>query len=79
MKMLDNLCIYAMIRAGKVKDRLEEFVTSQEGVSNVVATIVILMIVVIILGIFWKSLQAWLQPMIDRIFGEKFGTTLEPV
>lgn len=70
MKMLDNLYIYAMIRAGKVKDKLEEFVTSEEGVSNVVATILILLIVVLLIGMFWNTLKGWVTELMTRIMGE---------
>ena len=46
MKMLDKICINAMLRANVAKDKLESFLEEQDGVSNVVATLLILVIVV---------------------------------
>ena len=51
MKMLDKICINAMLRANVAKDKLESFLEEQDGVSNVVATLLILVIVVTILNI----------------------------
>ena len=51
MKMLDKICINAMLRANVAKDKLESFLEVQDGVSNVVATLLILVIVVIVVFI----------------------------
>lgn len=69
MGMLDRLVISAQNRMVRAQEEIKEFMTSERGVSNVVATIIILLIVVLIIGIFWDKLQTWLKGMMDTIFG----------
>lgn len=69
MGMLDRLVISAQNRMRRAQEEIKEFMTSERGVSNVVATIIILLIVVLIIGIFWDKLQTWLKGMMDTIFG----------
>ena len=68
MKMLDKICIGAMIRANMAKDKLESFLEEQDGVSNVVATLLILVIVVTLVTTFWGRLQEWTNKLMDIIF-----------
>ncbi len=70
MDMLDNLCIYVMLWGMKTRDKIEDFFKSQDGVSNVVATIIILLIVVLLIGVFWTRLQEWLKGIMDTIFSD---------
>lgn len=72
MKMLDSLCISAMVRMTAMKDKAKDFVKSQDGVSNVVATIIILLLVVMLIAVFWENLQEWISGMMDQIFGTTF-------
>ena len=72
MKMLDSLCIGAMVRMTAMKDKAKDFVKSQDGVSNVVATITILMLVVMLIAVFWENLQEWISGTMDQIFGTTF-------
>ena len=72
MKMLDSLCIGAMVRMTAMKDKAKDFVKSQDGVSNVVATIIILLLVVMLIAVFWENLQEWISGMMDQIFGTTF-------
>ena len=58
MKMLDKICINAMLRANVAKDKLESFLEEQDGVSNVVATLLILVIVVTLVTTFWGGLTS---------------------
>lgn len=74
MRKLDYFLIAAQNRALKVKEDIKNFYTGEEGVSNVVATIIILLIVVLLIGIFWGRLQTWLEGLMDQIFGSSFGT-----
>ncbi len=69
MNMVDNFVIAAQNGAYKAKKGVKNFFTSEKGVSNIVATIIILLIVVIIIGVFWDSLQTWLNGMMQQIFG----------
>lgn len=72
MEWMDNLYLYGMVRAEKVKDRVKDgarkFFSSQDGVSNVVATIIILLIVVILISAFWKQLRDWMEELMGKIF-----------
>lgn len=68
MKMLDKICISAMLRANAVKDKMESFLEEQDGVSNVVATLLILVIVVTLVTTFWGRLQDWTNKLMDSIF-----------
>lgn len=69
MHIVDMCLINAQTRMIKAKENVKEFFTSERGVSNVVATIIILLIVVLIIGVFWDRLQVWLDGMMDTIFG----------
>lgn len=75
MNTFDNFVISAQCRTVKARDDfkrgLREFFTGERGVSNVVATIIILLIVVLIIGVFWDNLQLWLKDMMETIFGYK--------
>ena len=68
MKMLDKICINAMLIANVAKDKLESFLEEQDGVSNVVATLLILVIVVTLVTTFWGRLQEWTNKLMDIIF-----------
>ena len=68
MKMLDKICINAMLRANVAKDKLESFLEEQDGVSNVVATLLILVIVVTLVTTFWGRLSEWTNKLMDIIF-----------
>lgn len=68
MKMLDKICINAMLRVNVAKDKLESFLEEQDGVSNVVATLLILVIVVTLVTTFWGRLQEWTNKLMDIIF-----------
>lgn len=39
----------------------------EKGVSNIVATVILILIVVLLAGIFWKQLSAWFQELWARI------------
>ena len=73
MRMLDKICINAMLRANVAKDKLESFLEEQDGVSNVVATLLILVIVVTLVTTFWGRLQEWTNKLMDIIFKTKIS------
>ena len=75
MKMLDKICIGTMIRANMAKDKVKEFLQKQDGVSNVVATIIILLIVVLLIGAFWDRLKEWINAIMDQIFGTSYNAS----
>ena len=73
MKMLDKICINAMLRANVAKDKLESFLKEQDGVSKVVATLLILVIVVTLVTTFWGRLSEWANGLMDIIFKTKIS------
>lgn len=75
MNTLDKLYLGAQIKAGVMKENFKKFMTEEHGVSNIVATIILLLIVVLLIGIFWNRLQDWLNTLMGKIFG--FGTDVE--
>ncbi|MCM1120917.1 MAG: hypothetical protein NC543_16345 [bacterium] len=72
MSALDRLYIGAQIKLMSARDRVKNFLASQDGVSNVVATIIVLLIVVLLIGIFWNRLKEWIGGIMDTIFGTQF-------
>lgn len=64
-----------MIRANMAKDKVKEFLQEQDGVSNVVATIIILLIVVLLIGAFWDRLKEWINAIMDQIFGTSYNAS----
>lgn len=73
MNTLDKLYVGAQIKAGIMKEKIKNFMSEQNGVSNVVSTIILLLIVVLIIGIFWDKLQEWLKGMMDTIFATEIN------
>ncbi|MCD7739078.1 MAG: hypothetical protein LUH58_08595 [Lachnospiraceae bacterium] len=75
MDALDRLYIGLMCRAYAAKQKVSDFMKSEMGVSNIVATIIILLIVVLIIGVFWSRLSGWLNDMMDNIFNYSPSTS----
>jgi len=75
MNMIDSLYLSVKNRAARAKDSFVEFMTAERGVSNVVATIVILLIVILLIGIFWGRLKTFIEGIMDKIFSSEFDTT----
>lgn len=68
MNHLDNALIGARVRMAKCKETIKDFFTSEMGVSNVVATIILLLIVVLLIAVFWDQLSAWMADIMSQIF-----------
>lgn len=68
MNVLDNMAVSAKAYLWKWKENIKNFFEEQHGVSNVVATIILVLIVVLIIGVFWEQLSAWLGDMMEIIF-----------
>lgn len=51
----------------KTKRLVNEFVENQSGVSNFVATIILILIVVLLCVIFWNYIQEWFTGIWERI------------
>jgi len=72
MNALDKVYIGICIRAARVRDDVKEFLSEQSGVSNVVATIIVLLITVLLIAAFWKQLKTWIGGLMGQIFGTSF-------
>lgn len=68
MSFLDNMTIRATGYMWKCKENIKRFFAEEHGVSNVVATIILVLIVVLIIGVFWENLSEWLNDMMEQIF-----------
>lgn len=72
MNVLDKGYIWLALKAGKMKESMKEFCLAQDGVANVVATIVVLLITVLLIAAFWTQLKAWVSNLMNTIFGTTF-------
>ncbi len=72
MNYLDDVLIGARIRMAKCKEDIKDFFTSEMGVSNVVATIILTLIVVLLIATFWEQLSAWIGGIMEKIFDHDF-------
>lgn len=72
MMWLDSLYLNVQSRLRMAGNKVREFLTSEHGVSNVVATIIVLLIVVLLIGVFWSRLKTWVGGIMDTIFGTGF-------
>lgn len=69
---LNRACVWARIRLCKAQEKAAEFLANQDGVSNVVATIVVLLITVLLIAAFWEQLKEWIDNIMDQIFSKQF-------
>ena len=72
MNTLDKMFVSAKVRAGKMKDAVKDFMTSEKGVSNVVATVILILIVVLLISFFWGQLQEMVKGWLKEITDVKF-------
>ncbi|MCR5676206.1 MAG: hypothetical protein K6G16_10910 [Lachnospiraceae bacterium] len=56
LQAMDNLMIGLKVRWNSFK---EEMKSDERGVSNIVATVILILIVVLLAGIFWDGLKEW--------------------
>lgn len=70
MNTLDKCYIAALCRMQKVKESVKEFYDNQSGVSNIVATIMILLIVLLLIGLLWPKLKTWVETLMGKAFDE---------
>lgn len=73
LTILDNAYIAAKNRihmaSNEIKEGWSEFVNNEEGVSAIVATILLILIVVLLAVIFWNSISEWLSQLWASITG----------
>lgn len=68
MNVLDNMAVGMKIHLWKCKENIKNFFAEEHGVSNVVATIILVLIVVLLIGIFWDGLKSWMTGIMAKIF-----------
>lgn len=66
MELLDNL--YFMART-RFLCFLNDFKENEMGVSSIVATVLLILVVVLLVSIFWGLISGWLADTWNRIIG----------
>ena len=74
LNTLDKLYIGAKIRMNNFVD---EFKKDQTGVSSIVATVLLILIVVLLISMFWKYLSKWFLELWKKITDVELPTTTE--
>lgn len=67
MRTLDRLYIGGKTRMAQFINGLK---MDESGVSSIVATVLLILIVVLLTAIFWDNLQKWFEDIWKRILGE---------
>lgn len=67
---LDRMCLRAKIRLMGFADSLKR---DETGVSALVATVLLLVIVVALAAVFWDAINEWFTATIEKIFGDASG------
>lgn len=75
MNKLDCLYLGVRLRLEKAGERIRNFFASQDGIENVVAAILTLLIVVVLIAVFWEQLSGWVGGIMDIIFKTKLPST----
>ena len=60
MELLNRLYISAQIR---MRNFAEEFKGDEKGVSSIIATVLLILIVLLLVSVFWKNLQNWFNTL----------------
>lgn len=69
--IVDNMYIGAKIRMDKF---ISEFKKEERGVSNFVATIILILIVVLLCALFYDKIKEWFETLWARITGDAMGS-----
>ena len=75
MVFFNTAYLYMQNRIRSSKERMSDFFKSEAGVGAIVATIILLLIVVVLVGIFFDRLSEWITGVLDDLFGEGESTT----
>lgn len=70
-KLLDSMYIGAKMR---FENFLEELRSDEAGVSSIVATVLLILIVILLVGIFWDKLQTYFSSLWDKVTGADVPT-----
>lgn len=64
LRTLDRLCIGAKLKMYQFCNNLRK---DESGVAAIVATVLLILIVVLLVGIFWDKLKVWFDEIWERI------------
>lgn len=67
LSYLDNLYIKAAI---KTRNFIDSFKNDERGVSAIVATVLLILIVVLLAAVFWKYISQWFEDTWTKITGK---------
>lgn len=67
LNTLDRFYIGAKIRMAKFAD---QFKKDETGVSSIVATVLLILIVVLLAALFWDKISQWFTDTWDKILGK---------
>ena len=74
MDFLNSAVIGAKIRMIKAKERFNEFMAAQDGVSNVVSTILIILVVIAAVAVLWNFLGPWIKSQLGKLNDVEYST-----
>lgn len=78
MNVLDNMAVGAQVYMWKCKEKIKDFFAEEHGVSNVVATVILVLVVVLLIAAFWGSLKTWMAQLWKKITEGSNGITGTP-
>ena len=67
LKTLDRFYIGAKIRMANFAD---QFKKDETGVSSIVATVLLILIVVLLAALFWDKISPWFNDTWEKILGQ---------
>lgn len=67
LKTLDHFYIGAKIRMANFAD---QFKKDETGVSSIVATVLLILIVVLLAALFWDKISQWFNDTWEKILGQ---------
>lgn len=67
LKTLDRFYIGAKIRMANFAD---QFKRDETGVSSIVATVLLILIVVLLAALFWDKISQWFNDTWEKILGQ---------
>lgn len=67
LKTLDRFYIGAKIRMANFAD---QFKKDETGVSSIVATVLLILIVVLLVALFWDKISQWFNDTWEKILGQ---------
>ncbi|MBQ3517167.1 MAG: hypothetical protein IJA29_08075 [Lachnospiraceae bacterium] len=60
MNFINSMVLGAKVRMLKAKEALKNVMTEEKGVSNIVATVLIIIVAVALVALMWTFLKDWI-------------------